>query len=106
MPRKVQFLIIAHDHTDDDAINRRMAARERHIALADENKKKGYAVYGVAILDDTGKMTGSVMVMEYPDRNALDEWLKQEPYVTGKVWGKIDIMACRVGPTFTNNSHP
>ncbi|MGE0754132.1 MAG: YciI family protein [Alphaproteobacteria bacterium] len=96
----MQFLIIAYDYTDPDALNRRMAVREQHLALADANKHKGHAVYGIAILDSRDKMIGSVMVMDYPNREALEEWLKDEPYVTGRVWKDISVQACRVGPTF------
>ena len=96
----MQFLIIAYDNTDADAQNRRMAARQAHLDLVDVNKSKGHARYGAAILDDAGKMVGSMMVVEYPDRAALDTWLAGEPYVTGKVWHRITIQECRVAPQF------
>lgn len=33
-------------------------------------------------------------------RDAFDRWLDLEPYVVGDVWRRIDITACRVGPSY------
>ena len=96
----MQFLLIAYDGKDDKALERRMAVREAHMALADINKATGHALYGGAILDDNGKMIGSMMVVDYPDQAAVDAWLKEEPYVTGKVWTHIEVKPFRLGPTF------
>jgi len=41
-------------------------------------------------------MTGSMIVYEFPDRMALDECLKSEPYITGDVWRKIEIYPYRL----------
>jgi uncharacterized protein len=45
-------------------------------------------------------MIGSMMVVYYPSRQELDDWLKVEPYVVRKVWEKIDIKPCKVASTF------
>ena len=42
-----------------------------------------------------GQMIGSMIVYEFPDRKALDEKLKEEPYITEGVWVKIDIIPFR-----------
>lgn len=36
------FVIWAPDYNDEDAINRRLAVRERHLATAKENMSSGY----------------------------------------------------------------
>ena len=36
-------------------------------------------------------MKGSVLVMEFSDRAALDEYLTHEPYVCDGVWQKIEV---------------
>lgn len=36
------FVIFALDYTDEGAINRRLAVRERHLGVAKENMKAGY----------------------------------------------------------------
>ena len=43
------------------------------------------------LLDDEGRMKGSVLVMEFPDRKALDEYLNTEPYLTEQVWEKVEV---------------
>jgi hypothetical protein len=42
------------------------------------------------------KMKGSALVMEFPDRAALDEYLKNEPYVVEGVWQKIEVETMNV----------
>jgi len=36
------FVIWAPDYTDEDALNRRLAVREQHLAKIQENRAKGY----------------------------------------------------------------
>jgi uncharacterized protein YciI len=102
----MQFLIVAHDGKDVDALARRLAAREQHITLSNSAIKRGEQMVGAAILDDEGTMRGSVMIVDFPTRADLDNWLKAEPYVTGKVWDKIDIYPCRIGPSFIHLFRP
>ena len=90
----MQFLILAKDQESAD----RSAAREAHIA--NTNRLKEHMLYGVATLNDQGEMTGSVMVVDFPDRAAVDAWLAEEPYVTQGVWGEVSITSCQVGPSF------
>lgn len=97
----MQFLITGMDGTDDDAINRRLAVRDAHIALGNKMRDEGLMLYGAALLNDSERMIGSVLICEFASRNQLDEWLKVEPYVTGDVWKEIKVTRCRVGPSFT-----
>jgi len=97
----MQFLIIAYDATDADAINRRMVNRAAHIAHTDRFKPAGNMHFGAAILNDAGKMIGSCMIVEFPSRTEFDAWLAEEPYFTGKVWEKIEVKPCQIGPSFT-----
>jgi uncharacterized protein YciI len=97
----MQFLVIAHDATDDKAHERRAAARQAHLVLSDHMKYVGTLLFAVAILDESEDMIGSVMVCDFDTREQFDQWLEKEPYVTGKVWEKIDVKTCRVGPNFT-----
>jgi hypothetical protein len=87
----MQFLLTAYDGTDEEALPRRLKVREDHFAQIGLLKKAGEFLFGGAILDDAGKMRGSMIVYEFPDREALDERLKTEPYITEGVWKKIDI---------------
>ncbi len=97
----MQFVIIAKDGTDTEALSRRLAAREAHLKQCDTAHAKGEQLMGCALLNDAGDMCGSVMVVDFPDEAALNAWLESEPYVLGNVWQDIQILPCKVGPTFT-----
>ncbi|MFN8241515.1 MAG: YciI family protein [Bacteroidales bacterium] len=92
----MQFILIAYDGTDEGALERRMSARQEHLEKIAVLKKKGEFISGGAILDDSGKMVGSMVLYDFPDRAALDERLKEEPYLTKGVWKKIEIMPFRL----------
>ena len=96
----MQFIVTAYDGTDEKALERRMAAREDHLKSVERRFQAGEHLYGLALLDDEGKMKGSMMVVEYQLREDLDNWLKVEPYVIANVWQKIEIQNCRVAPIF------
>lgn len=96
----MQFLLVAHDGEDDGALARRLSARDAHIALGDKMVAEGRMLYGGAILGDADQMIGSVLVLDFPSRDELDEWLKIEPYMLGNVWQRLDVQPFRVGPSF------
>ena|SRR5688572_10559528 len=98
----MQFCVIAYDGDDAEALERRMVAREAHIALSNEAIARGEQLAGAALLDETGNMRGSVMIVDFPSRQELDAWLATEPYMTGKVWQKIEVLPCRLGPSFSH----
>lgn len=92
----MQFLVIGYDGTDAEALERRLKVREEHLAKIGELKKSAECLVGGAILDETGKMIGSMLVYEFPDRKALEEKLKDEPYYTKGVWQKVEIQPFRL----------
>ncbi len=92
----MQFLLVAFDGEDAGALDRRMKVREGHLSKVEIMKKSGEFLFGGAILDDNGKMIGSMILYEFPDRRTLDERLKDEPYITNGVWKKIDIRPFRL----------
>ncbi len=40
-------------------------------------------------------MVGSMVLTDFPDRAALDDWASNDPYVTGDVWRRIEVVAYR-----------
>jgi uncharacterized protein YciI len=96
---RVQTLVIGLDGTDDGARQRRLNARPAHIALGDEMISRSEMLYGVAILNDSGEMAGSMLILDFPSQGDLDAWRAKEPYITGKVWESVDVRPCRVGPS-------
>jgi uncharacterized protein len=92
----MEFLLIAMDGTDAEALDRRLKVRENHLSKISGLKKKGEFKCGGAILDNDGKMIGSMIVYDYPDRQSLDASLQNEPYFTEDVWKKIEIRPIRM----------
>ncbi|KOU12080.1 YciI family protein [Streptomyces sp. MMS21 TC-5] len=93
-------MLIGRDGTDEGALDRRLAVREAHIALGDKLVAEGRMLFGTALLGDDGNMIGSMLVLDYPSRAELDQWLAVEPYATSGVWEEITITPVRVGPSF------
>jgi uncharacterized protein YciI len=102
----MQFVVTAWDGTDDLALERRLAARPAHLELGRRQQAEGRRLFAAALLDDEERMVGSVIVADFPDRGALDAWLAEEPYVTGRVWERVEVRACRVSPTFLAEDSP
>lgn len=71
----MKFLVIAHDHTDNDALVRRLVVRERHLAAARRAGASGNMLIGGTI---------------------LDEWLQSVPYMKNKVWERIEVYPYQV----------
>ncbi|GEO05898.1 hypothetical protein AAE02nite_35620 [Adhaeribacter aerolatus] len=91
-----QYFITAYDFTDPEALNRRMAARPAHLEGARKLKQSGNFIIGGAILSPEGKMIGSSLLMQFATEAELQQWLDAEPYITGKVWDKVEIKPFRV----------
>lgn len=88
----MQFLVKAYD--GPDMLEKRMEVRPRH--LEGMKQLSSQVICAGGLLDEEGKMKGSALVMEFPDRAALDEYLANEPYVIENVWQKIEVEAMNV----------
>ena len=83
----MQFVIRAYD--GEGMLDKRIEVRPRHLEGID--KIRDHVICAGGLLDDEGKMKGSVLIMEYENREQLDEYLANEPYVQEHVWEKIEI---------------
>jgi uncharacterized protein YciI len=93
----MQFIVVAYDGKDENALKRRLAAREAHLKSAKSNFESGKWLYASAILDDNEKMIGSAIICDYESRDELQsQWLNNEPYIKGDVWKDIDIKRAQV----------
>ena len=88
----MQFLIKAYD--GEGMLDKRMEVRPRHLEGMKALGKQIICAGG--LLDESGKMKGSALVMEFPDCAALDAYLKNEPYVVEGVWQKIEVETMNV----------
>jgi uncharacterized protein YciI len=91
-----QYLVVAWDGTDTEAKARRLAARPAHLAKAGPMGQAGQIMVGGALLDENGEMIGSATIVDFASRAELDAWLATDPYVTGKVWQRIEVHPMRV----------
>ncbi len=89
----MKYVLICRDGKDDEAMNRRLATREQHIEEIQKNKN---FVFGTAILENE-KMVGSIMVMDFENKNQLNEYLKNEIYIKRNVWQNIETIECANG---------
>lgn len=83
----MQFIIRAYD--GEGMLDKRMEVRPRH--LEGIEKVREHVICAGGLLDKEGKMKGSVLIMEYENRELLDDYLAHEPYVQEKVWEKIVV---------------
>ena len=83
----MQFIIKALDGAN--MLEKRMQVRPRH--LENLGRIDGKVVCAGGLLDEAGKMKGSVMIMEFDSRAAFDAYLAAEPYVVEGVWEKVDV---------------
>ena len=88
----MQFLIRAYD--GEGKLDKRMEVRPHHL---EGMKKLGkHIVCAGGLLDDDGRMKGSVLIVDFPNRAALEEYLSSEPYVKEHVWKKVEIETMNV----------
>lgn len=91
-----QYVIIAQDGTDEDALERRMQARPFHLAGAKKLKEQNNFVVGGATLDEEGKMRGSIMIVQFETKEEFDHWYANEPYIKEGVWKTIEVKPFRI----------
>lgn len=83
----MQFVITAYD--GEGMLAKRMEVRPLH--LEGMERLKEHLVCAGGLLDDEGKLKGSVLVMEFQNREEVDEYLASEIYVKEHVWEKITV---------------
>ncbi len=88
----MQFMIKALD--GDGKLAKRMEVRPRH--LEGMEKLRSNIICAGGLLDDEGKMKGSVLILDFPSRAELDSYLAAEPYVVEHVWESVEVEAMNV----------
>ena len=92
----LQFVIIAKDGTDTDALERRMSTRPFHLEGARKLKATNNFVTGGATLDKNGNMNGSIMIVQFETEEALKHYMDNEPYIVQNVWQQIEVKPFKV----------
>lgn len=83
----MQFMVKAYD--GEGMLEKRMAVRPRH--LEGMARLGSQVICAGGLLDASGKMKGSVLILDFADRGELDSYLEGEPYVLEHVWDRIEI---------------
>lgn len=96
----MEFMVTGRDGADAGAAERRARARDGHLASITRLSTEGRVRFGVSILNADGKMAGSMLVCDFENREALDAWLRDEPYMTEGVWVSVTVEPCAIGPMF------
>jgi hypothetical protein len=91
----MKYVIHAYDHTDADALDRRMTARPAHFDYVRQLKAASQFIIGGALLDPDGKMIGSMLVLDFDTDAQLQAYLKTDPYIVQNVWEKVDVKPFR-----------
>lgn len=91
-----QYLITAMDFTDVDAPIRRARVRPAHLENMRQYQMAGNLISAGAILNEQGGMIGSALIMQFETSEALDAYLKADPYTLELVWQKVDVKPFRV----------
>jgi len=73
-----------------------MNVRPDHFTGARELKANNNFIIGGAILDENGKMIGSMMVVQFETEDDLALWMQREPYINGNVWQSIEVKPFKV----------
>jgi hypothetical protein len=92
----LQYVIIAQDGKDEEALERRNKIRPFHLQGAKKLKEKNNFIIGGAMLDDNGNMRGSVMMVQFESEEDFKKWFAEEPYITEGVWKVIEVKRFKV----------
>jgi uncharacterized protein YciI len=91
-----QYIVTGYDYTDDGALKRRMDVRPHHLDGAKTLKESGNYIVGGALLNDEGKMIGSVMILQFESEEGLEAWKQNEIYITQNIWESVDVKPFKV----------
>ena len=83
----MQYIVRAYD--GENMLEKRMEVRPRH--LENMSNVKGKVLFAGGLLDDEGKMKGSVLIFDFDDPALIDDYLASEPYIQEKVWEKVEV---------------
>jgi len=84
------WILLAADNKDRGHL--RLENRDAHLAWLDESAEHVVRA-GPFVSDDGSAMTGSMLVLDFPDRTAVDEWAAGDPYLAAGLFDSVTIKA-------------
>jgi uncharacterized protein YciI len=85
----MHFVIVAKDKPDKSL---RLAARADHLEFV--SGRQDMFVYGGPLIEN-GEMIGSILILDLPDRRALDTYLVEDPYFARDIFASIEFYESR-----------
>lgn len=82
------MLFFIHHQDRKGALGIRQDTREAHLAYVKEFK---LLVAGPTISEEDGKMDGSMIIVDVPDRAALDAFIAKDPYAQANLFEKTTV---------------
>ncbi|EXF57226.1 YciI family protein [Acinetobacter radioresistens] len=87
------FVLSCTDH--EGTVEKRLATRPQHIERLQKLNDEGRLIVAGAMpkdpADPQAGFYGSTMIVEFDSREALDAWLKEEPFLKAGVYAHIDV---------------
>lgn len=91
------MLFAIHALDAPESLSTRMALRPEHrnylAGIRDHT-----AFSGPLMADDGETMVGSLMIMDFPDRNEMKAWLADEPFYKGGLFASVAVYAYKGAP--------
>ncbi|MEE2644873.1 MAG: YciI family protein [Myxococcota bacterium] len=79
--------LVAHDRPDSGTL--RGEVREAHLAYLRES---GVVRQAGPLLDETGGMCGSLLILELPDIAAAERWAEADPYARAGLFDSVQLL--------------
>ncbi len=91
-----RFLVIAHGKSGVGATRKRLLDEHHHYFI-DKGYIPHFIVRGPLLADDGSDWMGSAMIVEFPNRAAVEAMLASEPFTKAGLYEKIEIHNWRFG---------
>ena len=87
------FVVQCLDH--DDVLDKRLDARPQHLARLEALAKANRLIVAGPMPKDPADLSqgflGSTIIVDFANREELDAWLADEPYLAAGVYKSIDV---------------
>ncbi|MEB3768249.1 YciI family protein [Acinetobacter sp. MD2] len=88
-------LFIIHCTDKEGTLAQRLAVRSEHLARLELLNAEGRVIVAGPMPKEPGHIEagfyGSVMIVDFESREALDLWLADEPYLKAGVYSHVDV---------------
>ena len=84
------FALICRDKPGAEEIRR--TNRDAHLAYVADT---GVVSFAGPLMDAADRMTGSLIVLDVPDREAAEDWAKSDPYGKAGLFATVEIHGFR-----------